>query len=79
MQGIKEFFAMGGGGGSGMFSLTEWIMKGAVWPRAAAALRGAWIPDGGAELRQDELGLMIAGVEICMMVNQSNRNKTYII
>ncbi|PXF62209.1 MAG: hypothetical protein C4B59_00945 [Candidatus Methanogaster sp.] len=21
----------GGGGGAGMFSLTEWIMKGAVW------------------------------------------------
>jgi hypothetical protein len=31
MQGIKEFFTMGGGGGAGMFSLTEWIMKGAVW------------------------------------------------
>nr|QNO50263.1 hypothetical protein MIKCHCCC_00003 [Methanosarcinales archaeon ANME-2c ERB4] len=30
MQGIKEFLA-GGGGGAGMFSLTEWIMKGAVW------------------------------------------------
>ena len=31
MQGIKEFLTMGGGGGAGMFSLTEWIMKGAVW------------------------------------------------
>jgi hypothetical protein len=31
MQGIKEFFTMGGGGGAGMFSITEWIMKGAVW------------------------------------------------
>jgi hypothetical protein len=31
MQGIKEFLSMGGGGGAGMFSLTEWIMKGAVW------------------------------------------------
>ena len=30
MQGIKEFLG-GGGGGAGMFSLTEWIMKGAVW------------------------------------------------
>ena len=25
-----------------MFSLTEWIMKGAVWP-PAAVFRGAWI------------------------------------
>ena len=31
MQGIKEFLSGGGGGGAGMFSLTEWIMKGAVW------------------------------------------------
>ena len=31
MQGMKEFLSMGGGGGAGMFSLTEWIMKGAVW------------------------------------------------
>ena len=31
MQGIKEFFTMGGGGGAEMFSLTEWIMKGVVW------------------------------------------------
>ena len=31
MQGIKEFLSMGGGGGAGMFSLTEWVMKGAVW------------------------------------------------
>ena len=29
MQGIKEFLSMGGG--AGMFSLAEWIMKGAVW------------------------------------------------
>ena len=31
LQGIKEFFTMGKGGGAGMFSLTEWIMKGAAW------------------------------------------------
>lgn len=31
MQGMKEFLSFGGGGGAGMFSLTEWIMKGAVW------------------------------------------------
>jgi subtilase family serine protease len=31
MQGIKDFLSFGGGGGAGMFSLTEWIMKGAVW------------------------------------------------
>ena len=31
MQGIKDFLSGGGGGGDGMFSLTEWIMKGAVW------------------------------------------------
>jgi subtilase family serine protease len=31
MRGIKEFLSGGGGGGAGMFSLTEWIMKGAVW------------------------------------------------
>ena len=31
MQGMKEFLSLGGGGGAGMFSLTEWIMKGAVW------------------------------------------------
>jgi hypothetical protein len=31
MQGMKEFFTMGGGGGAGMFSLTEWVLKGAVW------------------------------------------------
>ena len=31
MQGMKEFFSMGGGGGAGMFSALEWIMKGAVW------------------------------------------------
>jgi len=31
MQGMKEFLSMGGGGGAGMFSLTEWVMKGAVW------------------------------------------------
>jgi len=31
MQGMKEFLSVGGGGGAGMFSLTEWIMKGAVW------------------------------------------------
>ena len=31
MKGIKEFLSVGGGGGAGMFSLTEWIMKGAVW------------------------------------------------
>jgi len=30
MQGAK-FLTLGGGGGAGMFSLTEWIMKGAVW------------------------------------------------
>ena len=30
MQGIKDFLSEGGGGGAGMFSLTEWIMKGAV-------------------------------------------------
>jgi hypothetical protein len=30
MEGIK-FSTIGGGGGAGMFSLTEWIMKGAVW------------------------------------------------
>ena len=31
MQGIKEFISGGGGGGAGMFSLTEWVMMGAVW------------------------------------------------
>jgi hypothetical protein len=32
MQGMKEFLSFSGGGGAGMFSLTEWIiMKGAVW------------------------------------------------
>ena len=31
MQGMKDFLSGGGGGGAGMFSLTEWIMKGAVW------------------------------------------------
>ncbi|HIE32334.1 MAG TPA: DUF3344 domain-containing protein [Methanosarcinales archaeon] len=31
MQGMKEFLTFGGGGGAGMFSLTEWLMKGAVW------------------------------------------------
>ena len=31
MQGMKEFLSGGGGGGAGMFSLTEWVMKGAVW------------------------------------------------
>ena len=31
MKGIKEFLSVGGGGDAGMFSLTEWIMKGAVW------------------------------------------------
>jgi hypothetical protein len=31
MQGMKDFLSFGGGGGAGMFSLTEWIMKGAVW------------------------------------------------
>jgi len=31
MKGVKEFLSVGGGGGAGMFSLTEWIMKGAVW------------------------------------------------
>jgi len=31
MQGMKESLSVGGGGGAGMFSLTEWIMKGAVW------------------------------------------------
>ena len=31
MQGMKEFLSVGGGGGAGMFSLTEWIMKGVVW------------------------------------------------
>ncbi|PXF62203.1 MAG: hypothetical protein C4B59_00915 [Candidatus Methanogaster sp.] len=30
MQGMKEFLSMGGGG-AGMFSLTGWIIKGAVW------------------------------------------------
>ncbi len=30
MQGIKDFLSFGGCGGAGMFSLTEWIMKGAV-------------------------------------------------
>jgi hypothetical protein len=28
---MKEFLSLGGGGGAGMFSLTEWIMKGVVW------------------------------------------------
>jgi hypothetical protein len=36
-----------------MFSLTEWIMKGAVWPRAAA-FRVLWLQDGTAELRAGE-------------------------
>ncbi|MEA1909181.1 MAG: CARDB domain-containing protein [Euryarchaeota archaeon] len=31
MQGMKEFLTLGGGGGAGMFSLTEWIMKSVVW------------------------------------------------
>jgi hypothetical protein len=44
---------IGGGGGAGMFSALEWIMKGAVWPRAAAFC-GAWIPDGAEELREGE-------------------------
>ncbi|PXF56689.1 MAG: hypothetical protein C4B59_16510 [Candidatus Methanogaster sp.] len=34
-----------------MFSLTGWVMRGAMWPRAAA-LRGAWIPDGAEELQE---------------------------
>ena len=31
MQGTKEFLSGGGGGGAGMFSALEWLMKGAVW------------------------------------------------
>jgi len=31
MQGTKEFLSEGGGGGAGMFSALEWLMKGAVW------------------------------------------------
>jgi hypothetical protein len=31
MQGMKEFLSFGGGGGAGMFSLTEWILKSVVW------------------------------------------------
>ena len=31
MQGMKEFLSLGGGGGAGMFSPTEWIMEGVVW------------------------------------------------
>ncbi len=31
MQGMKDFLSGGGGGGAGMFSAIEWIMKGAVW------------------------------------------------
>ena len=31
MKGMKEFLTVGGGGGAGMFSALEWIMKGAVW------------------------------------------------
>ena len=30
MEGVK-FSTLGGGGGAGMFSALEWIMKGAVW------------------------------------------------
>ena len=28
---MKEFLSLGGGGGAGMFSLTEWILKSVVW------------------------------------------------
>jgi len=31
MKGIKEFLSIGGRWRAGMFSLTEWILKGAVW------------------------------------------------
>ncbi|MEA1869243.1 MAG: hypothetical protein U9N09_03715 [Euryarchaeota archaeon] len=31
MQGMKEFLTISGSGGAGMFPLTEWIMKSAVW------------------------------------------------
>lgn len=39
-----------------MLSLTERIMKGAVWHRAAA-LRGAWMPDGAEELWEGYLSM----------------------
>jgi hypothetical protein len=53
MQGMKDFLTPGGGGGAGMFSALEWIMDGAVWPRAAAYCV-CRVPDGAEELRAGE-------------------------
>jgi hypothetical protein len=44
-----------GGGGAGMFSALEWIMKGAVWLRAGAVCV-CWTPDGAEELWAGEPG-----------------------
>ena len=46
MQGMKEFLSFGG---AGMFSALEWILKGAVWPRAAA-ICVCRVQDGAEEL-----------------------------
>jgi len=52
MEGVT-FSTPGGGGGAGIFSALEWIMKGAVWLRAAAVCV-CRTPDGGEELRAGE-------------------------
>ena len=54
MQGMK-FFTFGGGGGAGMFSALEWIMKGAVWLVLLFVYLGHW-------MEQRSYGEVSAGV-----------------
>ena len=78
MQGIKEFLSVGARCRC-RYVFANGVDHEGCCVAGAAVFRVSWILDGDAELRQDELGLVMAGVEIHTMINRPNRNKKYIV